>query len=309
MNYRSFSDLHRSIVDNIHKIPPETELIVGIPRSGLMAASILALHLHLPLTDCTGFEEGRIISGGQRMNGDSRKFSEIKHVLVLDDSLNLGSSMEEVRDRFRKYEKTKNITYAVVYMRPGYEEKADIQFETCPVPRIFEWNMLNHQHMEKACVDIDGVLCMDPTDEENDDGEKYLHFLENVRPLLRSRRKIRCLITNRLEKYRPQTEAWLKKHHIQYDELVMRDLPSQQARREAKDYGRYKGEVYKKLTKTRIFVESSYKQSRDIAEISGKLVYCVDRRVMIYPNALNRKMRLPLKILKKLKKRYKRYFR
>ena len=30
---------------------------------------------------------------------------------------------------------------------------------------------------------MDGVLCIDPTEKENDDGERYKHFLNNAAPL------------------------------------------------------------------------------------------------------------------------------
>jgi len=42
---------------------------------------------------------------------------------------------------------------------------------------VFEWNALHHSNPERFCVDIDGVLCRDPTEAENDDGESYLEFL------------------------------------------------------------------------------------------------------------------------------------
>ncbi len=37
--------------------------------------------------------------------------------------------------------------------------------------------------LENFCVDIDGILCRDPTREENDDGPKYR---ELIRPSIRS---------------------------------------------------------------------------------------------------------------------------
>jgi hypothetical protein len=35
----------------------------------------------------------------------------------------------------------------------------DYYFENVPLPRYFQWNILNHTTLEKACFDIDGVLC------------------------------------------------------------------------------------------------------------------------------------------------------
>ena len=48
-------------------------------------------------------------------------------------------------------------------------------------------------------MDIDGVLCADPTPEENDDGEKYRHFLLNAPPLFIPKVTIGTLVTSRLE--------------------------------------------------------------------------------------------------------------
>ena len=141
-----------------------------------------------------------------------------------------------------------------------------------------------------------------PHPNKNDDGENYLEFVENASPLLRIRRPIGCLVTNRLEKYRRQTEKWLKKHGIQYHELIMRDLPDKKARLEDADHGIYKGRVYKQRDHSKLFVESSYKQSRDIARVSEKMVYCVDKRVMIQPKGLYAQKYYVRKALRKLKR-------
>jgi hypoxanthine phosphoribosyltransferase len=64
MQYRSFEDLHRTIVRNLHKVPSDLDLIIGIPRSGLTVANILTLHL--PVTDVNRFLDGKTISSGER---------------------------------------------------------------------------------------------------------------------------------------------------------------------------------------------------------------------------------------------------
>lgn len=303
MNFRSINDMNQAIVKNLYKVPDDIDLIVGVPRSGLLAANILALHLHLPLTDVSGFCDGRIISSGKRMNGRDKDFSLIKKALVLDDSLYWGTSMDEVRHKLGDCIQDVQILYSAVFMRPGYENKVDIYFEHCPEPRVFEWNLMNHPFIRKACVDIDGVLCPDPTEDENDDGVNYLKFIENAPPLLRIRQKIGYLVTNRLEKYRFQTEKWLKKNNIEYDELIMLNLPDKNTRRKVGKYGVFKGEFYKKKVDSKIFIESSYKQSLEIARISGKPVYCVDNRVMVYPNSLSAGKQTVRKIFYRINKK------
>jgi uncharacterized HAD superfamily protein len=74
---------------------------------------------------------------------------------------------------------------------------------------------MHHGHLLKyCCVDIDGVLCLDPTDCQNDDGAAYEKFLEEAVPMLAPTRPIGALVTSRLEKYRGLTEKWLAKHVI-----------------------------------------------------------------------------------------------
>jgi orotate phosphoribosyltransferase len=90
MHYRSFDDLNNCIIKNLSKIPADIDLIVGIPRSGLLAANILALHLNLPFTDLNGFIGGKIISGGQRLV-TSKAFHKLKNIVVLDDSILTGN--------------------------------------------------------------------------------------------------------------------------------------------------------------------------------------------------------------------------
>ena len=47
MNYRSLNDLSRLSTAGACQIPNDVELVVGIPRSGMLAASIIALKLNI----------------------------------------------------------------------------------------------------------------------------------------------------------------------------------------------------------------------------------------------------------------------
>ena len=289
MHFRTFEDLNSAIIKNLYKVPQKIDLIAGVPRSGLLAANLLALHLQLPLTDIDGLKNGRILSAGERLKPLNLPVNKPSNILVVDDSLHTGKSMMEIRDSLAGINPDRNIIYAAVFIKPGRENLVDFYFEPCPVPRLFEWNIMNHRYIRTACVDIDGVLCLDPTPEENDDGINYLRFLKKAKPYLRSRNKIGTLVTNRLEKYRDETESWLEKNNIHYGELVMRNLPDQKARREANNYGEFKASEFTKRPDAKLFIESSYHQSKVISRISGRPVYCVDKREMILPDTLKTK--------------------
>lgn len=285
MNFRSFNDLNLAILSNLSKIPLKTDLIVGIPRSGLLAANILALHLNIAVTDLDGFLDGRILSGGRRITNFLKPFNDYRSIIVLDDSIMTGRSMQSAKIMVEKCNYDKEITYGVVFATYNTLSFVDFYFNICPAPRMFEWNLMHHVHLNFCCVDLDGVLCEDPTEDENDDGEKYKHFLLNALPLLRTTRKLGCIVTNRLEKYRSITEFWLSNNHISYGSLFMCDLPSKEARVKANQHAEFKAHIYLK-TESVLFIESSEWQSNKIAKIANRPVYCTDIRKMIYPSLI-----------------------
>jgi len=279
MFYRSIADLNRIILKRISILPRDFDLIVGIPRSGMLPANLLALYLNRPFTDIDSFVNGHIYKAGAR--GSFIDTREYKKILVVDDSYASGAAMNQCRDRLKELESQFTIQYCVIYMVPGKEKKVDYFFEAVPLPRYFQWNFMNHTTLEKACFDIDGVLCTDPADDQNDDGEKYLDFILNAPPLYIPGSKIGTLATSRLEKYRKPTETWLNANHVKYDKLVMLDLPDMEARQRANSHARHKAEVY--LSDNYIlFVESSLAQAVEINRITKKPVLCTENFEMIY---------------------------
>ena len=81
--------------------------------------------------------------------------------------------MKRVRGVIEAAGLTKKSLFSAIYCQPARENDVDLAFELCPTPRVFEWNLMHHDSIiPQACVDIDGVLCEDPTDEQNDDGPK-----------------------------------------------------------------------------------------------------------------------------------------
>ncbi len=158
-------------------------------------------------------------------------------------------------------------------------------FEVVPQPRMFQWNVMHHWFLGQSCVDIDGVLCADPTNEENDDGPAYEKFLRGALPLHRPSRKIGYLVTSRLEKYRPQTEAWLARHGVQYGKLVMLDLPSKKERQRQSAHGTFKADFFRNSDAV-LFIESEYDQALKIANAAGKAVLCWETQEIVSPSSL-----------------------
>lgn len=277
MNYRSIVDLDILINNNIQKIPHDIDLIVGVPRSGLLVANILALKLNKRLADLDGFINNRFISSGKTKNLQSFN-GVIKKVLVVEDSVGSGSSIIGCKKKLM-FMKNYEFIYFAAYVEPGTEKYVDICFEVLKQPRLFEWNLFHHRVIiSNSCFDLDGVLCEDPDDYQNDDGKNYLYFLSNVKPKFLPSVKIDKIVTSRLEKYRNETEEWLKKYNVDYNELIMLDSTAEE-RKEKKLHAIFKANVYKNCSNI-LFVESNIEQAIEINEITGKSVFCVENNVL-----------------------------
>lgn len=279
MFYRSVSDLNKILLKRISILPRDFDLIVGVPRSGMLPANLLALYLNRPYTDLHSFLNGHIYKSGDR--GQFFDIKVFKKILVVDDSVASGSAMDKVKSSLKDLNDEFSFNYCAIYMVPGKEKTVDYFFETVPLPRYFQWNIMNHSTLEKACFDIDGVLCVDPTEDQNDDGPKYREFILNAKPLFIPGSKIGTIVTSRLEKYRNETESWLKKYNIKYNKLVMLELPNKEARQKANNHAMHKANTYI-LGNYILMIESDMNQAVEINRITKKPVLCTENFEMIY---------------------------
>ncbi len=304
MNYRSVASLNRDIRSWLDQLPRDLDVIVGIPRSGLLVANMLCLHLNLPLADLEGFCEGRILTSGERSVLARRNdiLKTTRNVLIVDDSVATGKQMSVVKDMVGKAQIPHKICYAATYVMPEVAHLVDFFFEVIPYPRVFEWNVMHQPYLERFCVDIDGVLCRDPTEEENDDGPRYRNFLETVPPKIVPTHRIGWLVTCRLEKYRELTEGWLAKHGIRYNNLIMMDFPDKASRVAAASYASFKKTIYES-TGASLFIESSSKSAEKIAKLSGLQVLDMETGELIDPSLVDRYKQKGRRFLERLLKR------
>jgi uncharacterized HAD superfamily protein len=301
-----------AIRNGISLLPEDLSCVVGIPRSGMLAATILTFYRHVPVTDLDRFLEGHFYSAGRRrFSMQDRDASGT--VLVIDDSVASGCSMREAKDKIARAPSCKDlkIVYAAVYCTPLSRSLVDVCFEELQNFRVFEWNVFHSDRLADACVDIDGVLCFDPTDDENDDGAKYRHFLQTVQPKIIPTITIGTIVSSRLEKYRPETEAWLAKHGVQYKSLVLLDGVSAEERRRRKLHATFKARVYAKSA-AYFFIESSKAQAIEIARLTQKPVLSVEDMRLYDAVGFSLKYfsyGFPYAVLGKLKRIYWRYLR
>ena len=277
LNFRYVDDMDMLIRSKLAELP-QVDCIVGVPRSGMLPATLMALYLGKPLIS---IEQLSYITSDKNYKYSARAFSEakIRRILIVDDSCDSGNAMNKVKVSLALIQSVVaqfDIFYCAVYVTAQGMKHVDFYLEQVDQPRVFEWNILDHNILQRSCVDMDGVLCVDPTPEENDDNERYLAFLANAKPLFIPHYQIHSIVTCRLEKYRPMTEKWLKEHGVSYKNLYMLDLPDAHARRTWGQYSEYKADIYKK-SGTELFIESECFQAQMIWSMaSPKPVYCVE---------------------------------
>jgi uncharacterized HAD superfamily protein len=255
----------------------EPGVIVHLPRSGTIVGALLSTHLYLPLCSVTEWRHDLIHT--------RKATTDLLHKpLLVDDSIHTGVQMAEaiawVREELPDFNPR---TFAVFRTKPEPPHRLVMEADLTLCDEgnvsgyVYPWFMWKTRHSMRWCFDMDGVLCDDCPKGADDDGERYLEFLRQVLPKHRSLHGVGTIVTSRLEKYRPETEAWLHTHGVRYQELVMGPWATL-AERHADDVAQWKATEYMKRPAARLFVESHDRTAQVIARLSGKRVWCVDEQ-------------------------------
>lgn len=258
------------------KLPADVSRVVGVARSGLCAASLVAMLRHLPLS-VVRQSTGDVTDGGNgwRLRGAATGDGP---VALIDDTCMTGGSLRRVLPVVQRA--FGRVVSAAVYVNPNAHLKPDLWARELPWPHLLEWNLFNSVLSPHVALDFDGILCEDCPPADDDDGDRYARFLETARPLYLARKTpVPLIVTARLEKYRAPTLAWLDRHGVRVRRLVMGPWGTK-AERSRADTAAFKAEHYRAFAAGRhriqppLFVESDARQAARIAEMSGALVAC-----------------------------------
>lgn len=275
MYFRTNEDMNRAILHGLREVPDDVDLIVGIPRSGLLAAMLFSLYLNKPITDLEGLLEGRTISTGKRPldSPHSDPITSARRILVVDDCISKGTEVAKARAKLEKAGLAEKAIILAVYSFPENPGKADIVLEVVPRPMVFQWSLMHSPNIKKFCIDFDGILCVDPITGQNDDSQKYRETLEGSKPLFKPINEIGWIVTCRPENYRKETEEWLARHGIRYQKLVMMDDDSHAESEDDGRHAEYKADVYLRSGK-QLFIESRADLADQISTLTDRPVLC-----------------------------------
>lgn len=264
MNLRFITHAELALDSARIPVPGDVSCVLGIPRSGMLPATMIATRLHLPL----GMVGCNTVYGGSRLADTPAKDGRI---LLVDDSMWTGASMNDAVAR-SGIDRKRIITCAVY---ASDDAKPDVFAHVVPRPRVFEWNLFNSWATERLMVDMDGVVCMDPV-AFDDDGGLYAADIATAAPKFLPKTAVRSIATNRIDRWRGTTEEWLARNGVKYGALHMRPEKTSLERRAAGTPAEFKAALFKEDREAWLFVESHDCHAERIAGLAKKPVLSME---------------------------------
>lgn len=278
--FRNYSQIAADVREWSRRLSSQILAVCGIPRSGTLIAGMLAQHRNIHQV----FPEQLLL--GQRPWEQSlrRRVAPRRDgfVLVVDDTCWTGRTMPLMRERLAGLEGV-DLRYGALYSRPEAHAAIDFWYADLPTAaHSFEHNFGHDVVAKHVIFDLDGTLCEDWTlpGEEGEFAAQYQQHLISARPLFLPSTKILAVCTARLERYRPQTEAWLRQHGIAFEVVHMAPFESPAARR-AYGFARFKADYYALRSVAKLFVENDPAQAAEIQRRTRKPVLDFPRRVLL----------------------------
>lgn len=246
--------------------PADCSGVVGVPRSGMLPASVIAMHLHLPLGEIDAAGRVRWLHHGTRGGGGLLKPAP-GPVLVVDDTVHAGGATRRARQQLAGV----NAVYSAVYARPEAVGVLDLYARPLPSPHLLEWNYPNNGRVgglvcepahygHAAATDLDGVLIHDDL---SGGPVGSLYLAPRLYP-------VKLIVTGRHERHRAATEADLRRVGVRFERLVMLPDHTPLATETA---AAHKARHFKE-SRFGFFLESCPDQARLIFEAAKKPVIC-----------------------------------
>ena len=219
---------------------PSKCIVIGMARSGMIPASIIATYNHCSLYSLD-LANKTIKNTGSGRRANQRVGLEI---ILVDDLIWSGDSMKEAESIVKDTFPESKIHKVAIIARPASMKVLD-HFAILQNFHFLEWNFPNAEFTENYAFDMDGTLCDDFTEPDDDDGKRYLKAMKTMPATSIKPHKYPInIITARLEKYREPTIKWLKDQGFVIGNLHMAPWKDKHER-EQNDLVAWKSQVIK----------------------------------------------------------------
>ncbi|XKH59509.1 phosphoribosyltransferase [Halomonas sediminis] len=270
--FKSYGDLGRDITKNFGKFSGDWDLVVGIPRSGMVPAYMIALALNVNCTDISSWVNNYPLKRGIT-RGLRKELSfpwEAKKVLIVDDSIMTGKSMKSEIDALPGWLASRASTLAVYSSKP-LRNDVDIILDFLPHPRAFEWNIFHHNVINRSCICLEGMI-----NRGEPNGDKVAIRFRYI-----PSRVIDTIVTCQKESNRHEVETCLARDRISYRNLVMVNNDTNVMAMDS--LVRFKVETFM-ASAAELFIEESSDQARLICQEARKPVFCLSDNCIYNPN-------------------------
>jgi hypoxanthine phosphoribosyltransferase len=248
-------------------LPKDFDVIIGIPRGGLMVANVIACKLGKPLSTPNDFIQGNIWFSQAPKVLSPQKY---RKVLLVEDNVGVGRQIHKDAQMLKDFDPSLEIKLGSLFATKEFPDSVDYHMAYTRKGLTWENTMMTSFNCDgNIAVDLDGVLCKDENPEE---------------PLYIPSFTVKAVITGRLEDERDQTETWLKNNNVHYKELIMYEGTA--ASRTQRAVSKYKAEHIIDLNAS-LFWESDVMQAAYIANMASVPVYCPKAQRIISPKVMS----------------------
>lgn len=165
INYRSISDMRNVLYRKLSIIPSNFDYVVGVPKSGLLPATLIAINKNIELISIEKLI-GNIKSNCNINSKNWKKHSQYDcnksyDILLVDDSVNTGEAINNAKALIKRCNSNLNIYTLCVFSTMASLNEVDYALEICEQPRVFEWNIVHNRVLEKTLISAKGLLVVD----------------------------------------------------------------------------------------------------------------------------------------------------
>lgn len=249
---------------------PNFDAVIGIARSGLIPASVIACHFNLPLFSFnTRDKKLQYLSGGLRAPENPK----IKRPLVVEDSYAHGYSASLIQSLRFEFPDAFIVTIFSSTFQP---EGIDAFAYFYPLPHFFEWCFMNTGYSANLVVDFDGILCHE-YEKINYSEEEFNEYIKNAAPLYLPRRFPVIILTARHSGNIGNSLLWLDKNNVKFLELHFWNGDPDARWKTPSTIAEWKAQKLRSIAARRhvnFYVESSPNIAQNVAYLTGIPTIC-----------------------------------
>lgn len=268
MIYKTYENLSHDIRNHLPSLQAQKfDLIVGVPRSGMIPAYMIALYLNITCVDLNTF-----LSNGPVPIGKTRKSTcsiasahHAQRVLLVDDSIMSGREMRCAKAKVDAVY-TGTVTTLAIYSSLKNRSDIDLFLEYVPKPRAFEWNLFHRSSIRHSCISLDALFCR-PNESRVDSARILSGELE---PAFIPSYRIGHLLAEFPISLRNDIEALLERYGIRYGQVHW--LPD--AMNTVEEIMAWKARTYGE-SGAKFAIEFNDRTAAEMATLAGKPVLAI----------------------------------